>query len=702
VLPPRLEETPAKLQLELKSIEPSLASIFVFFGQGAGTLSQQPETLRSWDCNTTQTAASRPIHQTISLDSFCPLYLKDKENKYLSFTRCARSICGADMNRRRGTRHRIRVCETSSDTSDGMKERRRVCRSRGDGANKAGSVDGRVTAGQGEIGLGPRRKISDGGSSDRSSSKGSNEGSESDYGGSSSSDDGDNHDRKVDGHDKSVAPSHAVACGNARKYSNVEQQVEQDDAVVRHNLGGKRARECSDGIAATTRPYPTLTASNVSEAVETLLSRAGWRHEVSAALENVSTVRAACEIVHSLQRRYAEIGTDELERGRDVFSALAKRQNSELGSVMLQLLKRLAALENDGAVRGSGGSGIGSGVSAGTGRRRCGDSAAQHRETKRLQHAVLKKFITVCLDNSDEACRAVSTSALAHLVRSGDRGFDSLVPKLIVGEADFHYGCASGLHSAMHAMDQLLSTIAEDLESNADVKQRLRLVGCCVAIWKAAMQRWPNEKCAPKLATLCINATYASALLDTSPRVRCAVVRLLRALSSMLHAREVLRLALVKARDKDADVRAAAFDVVETISDSASDGEGGGDTDNNRDGNGDNKKHSDGANDGANDKVSDVLLQAETVRLLVLNAHDAQTRRVASKILWNFIAQRHATQPSIALRQLCVTSNLARYEPLLIENASALFEAEFDAFYEDDSCNEGDGNGQDDRYSGVP
>ena len=138
-----------------------------------------------------------------------------------------------------------------------------------------------------------------------------------------------------------------------------------------------------------------------------------------------------------------------------------------------------------------------------------------------------------------------------------------------------------------------------------------------------------------------MNASVDSGVYDTSARVRLAAVKLLATLAPALASREVLRVALLKVRDKDKEVRHAACRLLKQYEGCAE------------------------------------LGVADNVRLLVVHGSAFEdVRPLVSKSLWNFVVQ-HVTDPSVALHQLRAVEHKAVFEPLLREHIEELFEAQW-------------------------
>jgi hypothetical protein len=138
-----------------------------------------------------------------------------------------------------------------------------------------------------------------------------------------------------------------------------------------------------------------------------------------------------------------------------------------------------------------------------------------------------------------------------------------------------------------------------------------------------------------------MNASVDAGIYDTSARVRLAAVKLLTTLAPALASREVQRVALLKARDKDKEVRMAALLLLKRYEGCAE------------------------------------LGVADNVRMLVLHGSAfADVRPLVVKSLWDFVVQ-HVADPSVALQKLRAVEHKDHFAPLLRDHIEELFEAQW-------------------------
>ena len=192
----------------------------------------------------------------------------------------------------------------------------------------------------------------------------------------------------------------------------------------------------------------------------------------------------------------------------------------------------------------------------------------------------------------------------------------------------------------------LPAVLQRHLASCADQRQRLRAIECASNLWASEAQQ-ATAASARALALCLVNVCVDSVLYDPVGKVRLAATRLVADLAVALKPAEVLKLGVLKSRDKDAAIRAVALKICALA----------------------------GGEEGVASKLS-----TEEVHQLVLHGSAAamgdEQRVFARETLLAFLVARQA-QPAQALAELRVTEHLELYEPLLATHAEQLYAAAF-------------------------
>lgn len=215
-----------------------------------------------------------------------------------------------------------------------------------------------------------------------------------------------------------------------------------------------------------------------------------------------------------------------------------------------------------------------------------------------------------------------------------------------------------------------------------DSRSRVSAIHLLSAIWEACNQRARDSHVSHKedeetlqlfplrsIATSLINATVSTVLLDSVGKVRRASLHLLQIIAPQLKTNEVLKVALVKVRDRDKATRKLAFrilsEIVERSNENRIDAETGG-------------KISLSSPD-----LPEMLLTTDAVSVLVHQAFAQEGTlemcQLAESVFWSFVVS-HVPDPSaaVALRELQVIDRLNVYEPLLRSKVNELYGAQFD------------------------
>lgn len=334
---------------------------------------------------------------------------------------------------------------------------------------------------------------------------------------------------------------------------------------------------------------------------------------------------------------------------------------------------------------------------------------------QRMQRASLEALIRAALAHLTEAVdqsrkrslAVVLHRALIGVARHGtpSGGEASLVPRLIVTSVHAEQVAASAKAVA--------AAIKERLGADAMSGSRVTCLRLLQCTWEACSRRAREQTTMAtsagdtsgvhadriplqRVGAALMNAAVDTVLYDSVGKVRRAGLRLLQEAAPHLPPGEVLKLALVKARDKDKETRRMAFRIigpfVGAMSDSGDPGAGAGGRGRSRKG-----ECGEAPEDSAYEcnELPPVLQTAEAVDVLVHQAFapdgTADMRRVAQRVFWSFVIG-HVPDPAAALRSLGVMSKLGVYEALLQARADELYGAQFD---EDAVLGEAGGEEQD-------
>lgn len=275
-------------------------------------------------------------------------------------------------------------------------------------------------------------------------------------------------------------------------------------------------------------------------------------------LHAAATWPGCVAIIDVVQSRSHEVDQAAATRGAGMIATLAGRAGAEecirwAFEHVLEGLGRCAA-DTPTTAAGRGGQ-----------QQRGGASA----KGQAMQQLALRSLLERSVAAGGRLQRIVASAVAEHVTRDG-ADYEEQAASLLV--------CAGGGPDEMlrTAKEQgLLAALSSILASCADAKQRLRALACCTNLWERAVARWParlecrRDECTPearRLAAYLINVAVNTALYDSTAKARLHATKLLGLLALPLDKREVLKLAMLKVRDKDKEVRKAAFHVLAAIS----------------------------------------------------------------------------------------------------------------------------------------
>ena len=300
---------------------------------------------------------------------------------------------------------------------------------------------------------------------------------------------------------------------------------------------------------------------------------------------------------------------------------------------------------------------------------------------------------------------SAAAAATAHALRAGAH-FEILIPSLFSAGARSLDGLTS-LSSGL--LDRLQVNVLAS-QDEPDPKARLRVIECCRNLWDYAQARWPStfdpipSHQAKLLATRVVNTIVDTSVYDPIAKLRLAATRLALAIAPALDPQEVLKLALLKARDKDKATRLIALRMCALIGHAemagsgeegvehgagrveaghevgSLDGVGPGQDDHMGHGNNNEYDVEDGLSCEIHGGGIGAKLNAQQVHLLVMCSHDTgvpdDLKAFVTEAFWSFLISRQGSLPA-ALAELNVAEQLELYEPLLKMHIAEAFSAAF-------------------------
>ena len=323
---------------------------------------------------------------------------------------------------------------------------------------------------------------------------------------------------------------------------------------------------------------------------------------------------AACAIFTVVMRRCAELDEDAADRGVRLLAQTLLVPGADARSLQAVIEE---VLEGVGRV-----------------------AAAKEVEAILTQRCSLTRLLERAVALGGSLRPIVVSAVLAHGARAGS-SFETICPAVLCNGSP-------SLLELVEISERLLKTLARMLASCHDQKVRLRAVACADGVWERAASRWPEEmdECAQPtngamdLAANVINATVATVLYDPVAKLRLSAIRGLPKLAVALKSAQVLKLAILKARDRDKDVRKVGLEVMATLSDGGAQGLSG---------------------------LSASQVQQVLVHGIGGASANEQTRALARKTFWEFMFAKHDVGPAGALAELQAMSQLPLIEPLLRE-----------------------------------
>jgi hypothetical protein len=260
-------------------------------------------------------------------------------------------------------------------------------------------------------------------------------------------------------------------------------------------------------------------------------------------MHHASVWEGATTVFVAAQSRCDEMDAAAARRGAALLAALATRDGASVATAAEHIVEALgAAAPASASARG----GVAEGVVA--------------------QRLALTQLLETAAAGGGALLAAVSAAVSAAAARHSD-GYETFGPSLLgaarVADLALAYPCAS-------SGSGLPATLVHTLASCADPKLRLRAVACAANVWEAARERWPDAFEPPSadartLALRIVNVVVETALYDPVGRVRLASMKLVQGLAGALKKAEVLRLALLKLRDKDGPTRLAALRTLASV-----------------------------------------------------------------------------------------------------------------------------------------
>lgn len=267
-------------------------------------------------------------------------------------------------------------------------------------------------------------------------------------------------------------------------------------------------------------------------------------------MTHAATFAAAADLLHSWQHRYEAADNRALAATVDSLARLAGRGDGGLQQALERLIHGMAELEA---------------------------TISTLTVEQRLQRSSLDLLLSACL-GADDHLPAVLRGALVELARDGtpSGGEAALIPRVLCS--------APEPVALLFAVKQIAQAIKERLECATEVGSRVAAVRMLHALWDSASGRLrdrpPVAAGAPecplladgglgRLGAVLMNSAVDACLYDGTGKVRLAATRLLLALCASLPQDEVLKLALVKARDRDKETRKAAFRLIGLVLDGA-------------------------------------------------------------------------------------------------------------------------------------
>ena len=196
------------------------------------------------------------------------------------------------------------------------------------------------------------------------------------------------------------------------------------------------------------------------------------------------------------------------------------------------------------------------------------------------------------------------------------------------------------------------------------------MVACCTKLWADAAAKWPElgasaspSEHATDLAAALVNTMLRTCLYDPVGRLRAAAMAALLPLSQALKAEEVLKLAVLKCRDKDKDTRRHALRVMAALARQTADSEHAqaslaGDADEQQDAAGE------VGSGGLGRQLSVKQLQALVLHGTCGPAATEASRALASASFRDHLVE-HQGRAAAALAELRVLEQIELYEPLL-------------------------------------
>ena len=311
-------------------------------------------------------------------------------------------------------------------------------------------------------------------------------------------------------------------------------------------------------------------------------------------------------------------------------------------------------------------------------------------------HSVLLALLRAAVGAGGPLAEQVCNATGPYIERLSP-GYEATVASLVCGARSVE-ACCAAVQPALAALGRVLATTAE-------TKQRQRAIGCLAEVWTCARARWPeattqgpratDTQAAPSgggahLGALLMGCAAPTALTDPQAAPRLAATRFLGTLAPVLARDEVLRLALLKLRDRDKEVRRAGLKVLVAV--------GGKRKPKPREASARGEKK--WAEEMASEEEQARLpfaqaieaeaeepglgsrLSAEQLHLLVLHGASspdapAAQRELVEDAFWDWMVVRQE-EPVAALRELGVINHLKVYEPILRRHAESLFLAAFE------------------------
>lgn len=267
------------------------------------------------------------------------------------------------------------------------------------------------------------------------------------------------------------------------------------------------------------------------------------------------------------------------------------------------------------------------------------------------QHLALTQLLEAC--TASPLLQVCASAAAAQAERHGS-AYEDVCPTVL---------SAAPVAEAVREA-RLPMALQRSLATCPDAKLRLRAIACAANVWASTTARWAEalegtsrNADARALALSLVNVVVDSALYDPVAKVRLAATRLVHTLSQRdrLKPDEVLKLGLLKARDKAEEVRVAAFKLCAQAVRSGDDEEGAA-------------------------SGSAPALSASDVQQIVLHGCEPgmgdEPRRFAADVLLNYLAAQQADiAPALAALKVC--DQLDLYVPLLAPHADKLMAAAF-------------------------